>query len=217
VGLAIPSDRGWSEACAAASSGVGLAGGALPLAQAALYLAGAEKANTRAGFFFFDAIQNCSCGSKQAVFPPTARRNRDGQASVNGQGYRYPHLPTSGMGRPDLCRRLCKGKCFWQPASLGWRRGIGGQGLPARRAAQPGREAPKAAPSRSDSQQQRGPPPVRRWLQRRVAEGGSVLESSPARSGRGPAGNATTGFWLLEARSPCLGPRPSRAPMKGAW
>jgi len=64
----IPRRRGWSS-CAGRSRAGGAAGGALPLAQAALLSRCAEKSKSRAAF---SSQPNCSCRPASRPFPPPA-------------------------------------------------------------------------------------------------------------------------------------------------
>ncbi|NDC34065.1 MAG: AAA family ATPase [Synechococcaceae bacterium WB9_2_112] len=89
IGLADPQAIVVVEACAAAFERVGLPEGLYPLAQAALYLAGADKSNSVLGFF--DALKAVRQSSRQQVPSHLRDANRDGAAFGDGVGYRYPH------------------------------------------------------------------------------------------------------------------------------
>ena len=89
IGLADPQAMVVVEACAAAFERVGLPEGLYPLAQAALYLAGAEKSNSVMGFF--DALKTVRNANRQDVPSHLRDANRDGAAFGDGVGYRYPH------------------------------------------------------------------------------------------------------------------------------
>jgi len=156
VGLADPQAIVVVEACAAAFERVGLPEGLYPLAQAALYLAGAEKSNSVLGFF--DAIQTVRAASKQAVPSHLRDANRDGQAFGDGQGYRYPHAYSEHWVAQTYLPAPLQGQVFWQPGSLGWEGAIGAR-LRLRRAAT-GRRSRKQRRADRDRQQQRGRPPA---------------------------------------------------------
>ena len=89
IGLADPQAVVVVEACAAAFERIGLPEGLYPLAQAALYLACAEKSNSTMGLF--EAIRLVRSTQNQNVPSHLRDAHRDGEAFGDGKGYRYPH------------------------------------------------------------------------------------------------------------------------------
>jgi putative ATPase len=133
VGLADPQAIVVVEACAAAFERVGLPEGLYPLAQAALYLAGAEKSNSILGFF--DAVKTVRSANRQQVPAHLRDANRDGRAFGDGVGYRYPHAYGEHWVAQQYLPSQLQGEVFWQPGQLGWE-GALRQRLQQRRAAQ---------------------------------------------------------------------------------
>ena len=121
------------EACAAAFERVGLPEGLYPLAQAALYLAGAEKSNSVMGFF--DALRTVRSASRQDVPRHLRDGKRDGAAFGDGVGYRYPHAYVEHWVEEQYLPTALQGEVFWQPGSQGWE-GQRRQRMAERRAAQ---------------------------------------------------------------------------------
>ena len=118
IGLADPQAMVVVEACAAAFERVGLPEGLYPLAQAALYLAGAEKSNSLLGFF--DALKTVKATSRQTVPAHLRDANRDGKAFGDGVGYRYPHAYAEHWVAQQYLPTALQGQVFWQPGNLGW-------------------------------------------------------------------------------------------------
>ena len=121
IGLADPQAIVVVEACAAAFERVGLPEGLYPLAQAALYLAGAEKSNSLLGFF--DALKSVKTANNQQVPGHLRDANRDGKAFGDGAGYRYPHAYAEHWVAQQYLPTSVQGEVFWQPGHLGWEGG----------------------------------------------------------------------------------------------
>ena len=174
VGLADPQAVVVVEACAAAFERVGLPEGLYPLAQAALYLAGAEKSNSVLGFF--DALKQVRASSRQQVPAHLRDANRDGKAFGDGAGYRYPHAYAEHWVAQQYLPAPLQGQIYWQPGQLGWEGGLR-QRLQQRRAAQ----LAAAAESELDRGEclSSGPeePELERWLQRQASAEGERLDA----------------------------------------
>ena len=177
IGLADPQAIVVVEACAAAFERVGLPEGLYPLAQAALYLAGAEKSNSVLGFF--DALKAVRQRNRQQVPAHLRDANRDGQAFGDGVGYRYPHAYAEHWVAQQYLPNALQGQVFWQPGGLGWE-GALRQRLAQRRAAQLAAAAETAAETAADLSEvlSHGPddPLLQRWLARSAAAEGERLD-----------------------------------------
>jgi putative ATPase len=174
VGLADPQAIVVVEACAAAFERVGLPEGLYPLAQAALYLAGAEKSNSILGFF--DAVKTVRAANRQQVPAHLRDANRDGQAFGDGVGYRYPHAYGEHWVAQQYLPSQLQGEVFWQPGQLGWE-GALRQRLQQRRAAQLAAAAETAHEQGEVLSSGPDDPQLERWLRRQAASEGARLDA----------------------------------------
>ena len=173
IGLADPQAIVVVEACAATFERVGLPEGLYPLAQAALYLAGAEKSNSVLGFF--DALKAVRERNRQQVPAHLRDANRDGQAFGDGVGYRYPHAYAEHWVAQQYLPNSLQGQVFWQPASLGWEGALRPR-LAQRRAAQLAAAAETAADQAEVLSHGPEDPQLQRWLARSAAAEGERLD-----------------------------------------
>ena len=202
VGLADPQAMVVVEACAAAFERVGLPEGMYPLAQATLYLAGAEKSNSVLGFF--DALKTVRTAAKQAVPSPLRDANRDGQAFGDGVGYRYPHAYAEHWVAQTYLPKALQGQVFWQPGGLGWEGALRGR-LRQRRAAQLAAAAETMAEIGTAPLEPLTSSPddslLERWLQRQAATEGERLDLLRQRFWQGARWQRHDRVLILEARS----------------
>ena len=174
IGLADPQAVVVVEACAAAFERVGLPEGLYPLAQAALYLAGAAKSNSVLGFF--DALKQVRATSRQQVPAHLRDTNRDGKTFGDGVNYRYPHAYAEHWVAQQYLPSGLQGQVYWQPGQLGWEGQLRLR-LQERRAAQ------LAAAAETDLEQSEvmsaGPedPELERWLRRQTGSEGERLDA----------------------------------------
>nr|WP_254896327.1 AAA family ATPase [Synechococcus sp. HK05] len=173
IGLADPQAMVVVEACAAAFERVGLPEGLYPLAQAALYLAGADKSNSLLGFF--DALKSVKASSRQEVPAHLRDANRDGKAFGDGVGYRYPHAYAEHWVAQQYLPTTLQGQVFWQPGALGWE-GQRRQRLQQRRAAQLAAAAEHEAELGEVLSSSPDDPALERWLQRQLGSEGERLD-----------------------------------------
>ena len=173
IGLADPQAMVVVEACAAAFERVGLPEGLYPLAQAALYLAGADKSNSLLGFF--DALKSVKTSSRQEVPAHLRDANRDGKAFGDGVGYRYPHAYAEHWVAQQYLPTALQGQVFWQPGALGWE-GQRRQRLQQRRAAQLAAAAEHEAELGEVLSSSPDDPALERWLQRQLGSEGERLD-----------------------------------------
>ena len=173
IGLADPQAIVVVEACAAAFERVGLPEGLYPLAQAALYLAGAEKSNSVLGFF--DALKAVRERNRQQVPAHLRDANRDGQAFGDGVGYRYPHAYAEHWVAQQYLPNALQGQVFWQPGRLGWEGALRPR-LEQRRAAQLAAAAETAADQVEVLSHGPEDPQLQRWLARSAAAEGERLD-----------------------------------------
>ena len=173
IGLADPQAIVVVEACAATFERVGLPEGLYPLAQAALYLAGAEKSNSVLGFF--DALKAVRERNRQQVPAHLRDANRDGQAFGDGVGYRYPHAYAEHWVAQQYLPNALQGQVFWQPGSLGWEGALRPR-LAQRRAAQLAAAAETAADQAEVLSHGPEDPQLQRWLARSAAAEGERLD-----------------------------------------
>ena len=117
IGLADPQAVVVVEACAAAFERIGLPEGLYPLAQAALYLACAEKSNSTMGLF--EAIRLVRSTQNQNVPSHLRDAHRDGEAFGDGKGYRYPHDDPRGWVPQEYLPPEVVGQTFYEPTRLG--------------------------------------------------------------------------------------------------
>ena len=198
IGLADPQAVVVVEACAAAFDRVGLPEGLYPLAQAALYLAGAEKSNSVLGFF--DALRSVRESSVPQVPSHLRDAHRDGQAFGDGVGYRYPHAYAEHWVAQNYLPSALQGEVFWQPGSLGWE-GQRRERLQQRRAAQLAAAAELAADQGDVLSSSPEDPQLERWLQRQASAEGERLDSLRRRFWQGVSWQRTDRVLVLEARS----------------
>ena len=198
IGLADPQAVVVVEACAAAFERVGLPEGLYPLAQAALYLAGAEKSNSVLGFF--DALKSVRETSRQQVPSHLRDAHRDGQAFGDGVGYRYPHAYAEHWVAQNYLPNALQGEVFWQPGNLGWE-GQRRERLQQRRAAQLAAAAELAADQGDVLSSGPDDPQLERWLQRQAAAEGERLDNLRSRFWEGVSWQRTDRVLVLEARS----------------
>ncbi|WP_094561089.1 AAA family ATPase [Synechococcus sp. 8F6] len=198
IGLADPQAVVVVEACAAAFERVGLPEGLYPLAQAALYLAGAEKSNSVLGFF--DALKSVRETNRQQVPSHLRDAHRDGQAFGDGVGYRYPHAYAEHWVAQQYLPNSLQGEVFWQPGNLGWE-GQRRERLQQRRAAQLAAAAELAADQGDVLSSSPEDPQLERWLQRQAAAEGERLDTLRRRFWEGVTWRRHDRVLVLEARS----------------
>ena len=198
IGLADPQAMVVVEACAAAFERVGLPEGLYPLAQATLYLAGAEKSNSLLGFF--DALKSVKASSRQTVPTHLRDANRDGKAFGDGVGYRYPHAYAEHWVAQQYLPTALQGQVFWQPGTLGWE-GQRRQQLQRRRAAQLAAAAEHDAELGEVLSSSPDDPALGSWLQRQLAGEGERLDQLRQRLWRGAPWQRHDRVLIVEARS----------------
>ncbi|MCP9891562.1 AAA family ATPase [Cyanobium sp. Aljojuca 7D2] len=198
IGLADPQAMVVVEACAAAFERVGLPEGLYPLAQAALYLAGADKSNSVLGFF--DALTGVRTANRQQVPSHLRDAHRDGQAFGDGVGYRYPHAYAEHWVAQQYLPSALQGEVFWQPGSLGWE-GRRREQLQQRRAAQLAAAAELAADQGDVLSSSPDDPQLERWLQRQATAEGERLDNLRRRFWDGAHWQRNDRVLVLEARS----------------
>ena len=198
IGLADPQAMVVVEACAAAFERVGLPEGLYPLAQAALYLAGAEKSNSLLGFF--DALTSVRTTNRQQVPSHLRDGHRDGKAFGDGVGYRYPHAYAEHWVAQQYLPSALQGEVFWQPGPLGWE-GRRREQLQQRRAAQLAAAAELAADQGDVLSSSPDDPQLERWLQRQATAEGERLDNLRRRFWDGAHWQRHDRVLVLEARS----------------
>ena len=174
IGLADPQAIVVVEACAAAFERVGLPEGLYPLAQAALYLAGAEKSNSVLGFF--DALKSVRASNRQQVPAHLRDANRDGKAFGDGVGYRYPHAYAEHWVAQQYLPSSLQGQVFWQPTAQGWEGQLRAR-LQQRRAAQLAAAAENALDQAEVLSASPADPELERWLARAAVAEGERLDA----------------------------------------
>jgi putative ATPase len=173
IGLADPQAIVVVEACAAAFERVGLPEGLYPLAQAALYLAAAEKSNSVLGFF--DALKSVRATARQEVPSHLRDANRDGKLFGDGVGYRYPHAYAEHWVAQQYLPGALQGEVFWQPGAMGWEGGVA-ERQRRRRAAQLAAAAETALEQGEVLSSTPADGGLERWLQRQAASEGQRLD-----------------------------------------
>lgn len=118
IGLADPQAIVVVEACAAAFDRIGLPEGLYPLAQAALYLACAEKSNSLIAFF--EAVKAVKSVQGQEVPIHLRDGHRDKETFGDGYGYKYPHAFIENWVAQQYLPHSLQGKIFWKPTNNGW-------------------------------------------------------------------------------------------------
>jgi putative ATPase len=122
VGLADPQAMGVVVACAEAFERVGLPEGRFPLAEAALYLATAQKSNS--AFAFFDALSVVE-SEREAEVPAHLRdASRDKEGFGHGEGYLYPHAYRDHWVAQQYLPSALQGKLFYEPSDQGYEKTI---------------------------------------------------------------------------------------------
>ena len=172
IGLADPQAIVVVEACAAAFERIGLPEGLYPLAQAALYLACADKSNSVLGFF--EALRTVRESQRQDVPSHLRDAHRDGAAFGDGVGYRYPHAFAEHWVSQQYLPNALQGEVFWQPSRQGWE-GQRRLMLLERRAAQLAAAAESAQEHPLLVSSGPGTPELERWLQRQLSQDGDRL------------------------------------------
>ena len=198
IGLADPQAMVVVEACAAAFERVGLPEGLYPLAQAALYLAGAEKSNSLLGFF--DALKTVRAANKQDVPSHLRDANRDGAAFGDGVGYRYPHAYAEHWVEQQYLPTALQGEVFWQPGALGWE-GERRERIAERRAAQLAAAVELAAEQPLLLSSGPEDPGLDRWIQRQLGQGGERLDTLRQRLWQGVVWQRNDRVLLIGVRS----------------
>jgi putative ATPase len=198
IGLADPQAIVVVEACAAAFERVGLPEGFYPLAQAALYLACAEKSNSVLGFF--DALRSVRATARQEVPAHLRDANRDSKVFGDGVGYRYPHAYADHWVAQQYLPSSLQGQVFWQPGGLGWE-GAQGQRLQQRRAAQLAAAAETDLGSEGWLSSSPEDPQLERWLQRQAGAEGARLDQLRQRFWQDAGWRRHHRVLLLEAQS----------------
>ncbi|MBX2998120.1 MAG: AAA family ATPase [Caldilineaceae bacterium] len=118
VGMADPQAVQVVAACAESFDRVGLPEGQFPLAQAAIYLATAQKSNSV--FAFFDALETVQNEPEQEVPSHLRDANRDKKGFGHGEGYLYPHAYREHWVAQQYLPDLLQGKLFYQPTAQGY-------------------------------------------------------------------------------------------------
>lgn len=121
TGLADPQAVSVVVSCAEAFDRVGMPEGQYPLAQAALYLATAEKSNS--ALCFFDAL--AAVEKEDAEVPNHLKDpSRDGEGFGHGSGYFYPHAYKDHWIAQQYLPDALMGKVFYTPGKLGYEKNI---------------------------------------------------------------------------------------------
>ncbi len=118
IGLADPHALPHTVAAAEAFDRVGMPEGAFHLAQAALYLATAEKSNATLGYF--DAANAVEQEQSQEVPRHLRDDNRDREGFKHGEGYLYPHAYREHWVAQNYLPAPLRGRLFYRPSSRGY-------------------------------------------------------------------------------------------------
>ena len=173
VGMADPRAVQVVNACAQAFDRVGLPEGNFPLAQAALYLATAEKSNSVMAFFdALDAVRN----EPDSDVPSHLRdANRDSEGFGHGAGYLYPHAYRDHWVAQQYLPAALQGKVFYEPTDQGYEAAIAAA-VTRRREAQLAAmlEGSGAPPEILTYDASGGGSVSERWLQRTVSQSGEA-------------------------------------------
>ena len=173
VGMADPRAVQVVNACAQAFDRVGLPEGNFPLAQAALYLATAEKSNSVMAFFdALDAVRN----EPDSDVPSHLRdANRDSEGFGHGAGYLYPHAYRDHWVAQQYLPAALQGKVFYEPTDQGYEAAIAAAVTRRREAQLAAMLEGSGAPPEILTYDASGDGSVReRWLQRTVAQSGEA-------------------------------------------
>ena len=187
VGMADPRAVQVVNACAQAFDRVGLPEGNFPLAQAALYLATAEKSNSVMAFFdALDAVRNES----DSDVPSHLRdANRDSEGFGHGAGYLYPHAYRDHWVAQQYLPAALQGNLFYEPTDQGYEAAIAAAVTRRREAQLAAMLEGSGAPPEILTYDASGDGSAReRWLQRTVAQSGEAAAAlRGAHPGRRPA------------------------------
>ncbi len=172
VGMADPQALQVVNACADAFDRIGLPEGNFPLAQAAIYLATAEKSNSVMAFF--DALQAVQDEPASDVPSHLRDANRDSEGFGHGAGYLYPHAYRDHWVAQQYLPSALQGKMFYEPTDQGYEAKIR-TAVTRRREAQlaamlEGVGAPPEILTFSPEESAR-----ERWLQRTIAQSGDAI------------------------------------------
>ena len=173
VGMADPRAVQVVNACAQAFDRVGLPEGNFPLAQAALYLATAEKSNSVMAFFdALDAVRN----EPDSDVPSHLRdANRDSEGFGHGAGYLCPHAYRDHWVAQQYLPAALQGKVFYEPTDQGYEAAIAAAVTRRREAQLAAMLEGSGAPPEILTYDASGGGSVReRWLQRTVAQSGEA-------------------------------------------
>ena len=173
VGMADPRAVQVVNACAQAFDRVGLPEGNFPLAQAALYLATAEKSNSVMAFFdALDAVRN----EPDSDVPSHLRdANRDSEGFGHGAGYLYPHAYRDHWVAQQYLPAALQGKVFYEPTDQGYEAAIAAAVTRRREAQLAAMLEGSGAPPEILTYDASGGGSVReRWLQRTVSQSGEA-------------------------------------------
>lgn len=125
VGLADPQALGLATAALSAVHAIGMPEAYLPLAEAALYLALAEKSNS--AYLAYGAARDAALAEPDAPVPlhlrnaPTALMREAGY----GDGYRYAHDFAGGVASQRYLPDAVQGRAFYRPGERGLERALG--------------------------------------------------------------------------------------------
>jgi putative ATPase len=122
VGLADPQALGVVVAASQAFDYVGLPEGRYHLAHACLYLSTAPKSNS--SMAFFDALASVTSEQNDDIPNPLRDASRDKEGLGHGKGYLYPHAWRDHWVAQQYLPDALQGKMFYEPADIGYERGI---------------------------------------------------------------------------------------------
>ncbi len=174
IGLADPQAIVVVQSCAASFDRIGLPEGLYLLAQAALYLAVAEKSNSLSAFF--EAVRTVRNTQRQDVPNHLRDSHRDKEFYRDGLGYRYPHAFAEHWVAQQYLPDSLQGEVFWDPGRHGWE-GDRRLKILARRSAQWAavEESHEISPIFVDNQiELKG---LERWIQRQLSLEGERLQN----------------------------------------
>ncbi len=173
VGMADPRAVQVVNACAQAFDRVGLPEGNFPLAQAALYLATAEKSNSVMAFF--DALEAVRNEPDSDVPSHLRDANRDSEGFGHGAGYLYPHAYRDHWVAQQYLPAALQGNVFYEPTDQGYEAVIAAAATRRREAQLAAMLEGSGAPPEILTYDASGDGSAReRWLQRTVAQSGEA-------------------------------------------
>jgi putative ATPase len=172
VGMADPQAVQVVAACAESFDRVGLPEGQFPLAQAAIYLATAQKSNSV--FAFFDALETVQNEPEQEVPSHLRDANRDKKGFGHGEGYLYPHAYREHWVAQQYLPDLLQGKLFYQPTTQGYESAIRAQ-VSRRREAQLAAMVEESGAPAEILTFSPDDPARDRWLQRTISGVGAEM------------------------------------------